>query len=394
MMKRGERMSANGPPIRKFECLSCKYSDYRMSAREVGETVPKECFKCGGDMKVTSAEAPKWLEEELGLASKYFDIMDFVAWKDRLELEVDAPNPKRSFRSLLNTSKQRGYLPVMRGQKGELRLMMVRYPKVRAGNVMINVLLLFATILTTFAAGYFLLFGSLLHAALFSGAIIIMLSAHELGHKISAWKNGVESTMPYFIPAPNLLGTFGAVISVKSPIPTKEALVEMGAAGPLMGFAVALPLTIIGLALSTPDPLAPALPLTPAIFAILQLVTFGTIRSGLKLSPLAFAGWVVIVITMFNLLPAGQLDGGHVARGVIGRERHYTLTRTLGFALFLTGLPFPDLPLWIWGFLIIMIFRGHHAGALDDVSKLSRRQKTLAVAALVVFLLCLPIPVS
>lgn len=382
------------PPVRKFECLSCKYSDYRMSAREVDEIVPNECFKCGENMKVTQEGAPEWLKEQLGLVSKHFNIMDFAAWKDRTEIEVDAPNPKRAFRSLLNVSKQRGYLPVMRGQKGELRLMMVRYPKVKAGNIAINILLFFVTILTTFAAGYFLLFGSIPQAALFSSAIMIMLGAHELGHKISVWKNGVESTMPYFIPAPNVLGTFGAVVSIKSPIPTKEALVEMGAAGPLMGFAVALPLTLIGLALSTRDPLAPALPLTPAIFAILQLATFGTIPHGLKLSPLAFAGWVIMVITMFNLLPAGQLDGGHVARGVISREHHYTLTRTLGFALFLTGLPFPDLPLWIWGFLIIIISRGYHAGALDDVSKLSRRQKTLAVAALVVFLLCLPIPVG
>ncbi|MDI6642972.1 MAG: site-2 protease family protein [Candidatus Hodarchaeaceae archaeon] len=383
------------PPARKFECLNCKYSDYRMSALEIGEIIPGECPRCGKDMKVVGMEPPDWLAKPLGLVSKHFDITDFVASSDRIELEVTARNPKQSFRALLRASKQREYLPVMRGRGGELRLMLVKTPPVKAGNVAINFLLLAATFLTTFAAGYFILFGGhALQAALFSGAIMLMLGAHELGHKIAAWRNGVESTLPYFIPAPNFLGTFGAVISIKSPIPTKEALVEMGAAGPLLGFAVALPLTFIGLTLSKPDPTGLVLPITPAIFAILQVGVFGHVPSGLSLNPLAFAGWVVMVLTMFNLIPAGQLDGGHVARGVMSRERHFTLTRTLGFALFLTGLPFPDFPLWIWGFLIILLFRGYHAGALDDVSKLSGRQKKLAVAALVVFLLCLPVPVG
>ncbi|MCK4405170.1 MAG: site-2 protease family protein, partial [Hadesarchaea archaeon] len=91
-------------------------------------------------------------------------------------------------------------------------------------------------------------------------------------------------------------------------------------------------------------------------------------------------------------LPAGQLDGGHVARGLMCPERHYGLTRTLGFSLILFGLFFPQLPLWIFGFLILLLFRGYHAGALDDVSKLSKRQKSLAAATFIVFLLCLPIP--
>ncbi len=389
----------NEPPVRKFECLNCKRADYRMSTREVGEVVPNECPVCGGSAKVTEEEAPEWLAEPLGLASEHFEVTDFVASGNRVELEAAARNSKRSFRSLLRASKPRGYLPVMRGRGDELRILMIKTPPVKAGNVAINFLLLGATFLTTFAAGYFFIFNRhILQAALFSGAIMIMLGAHELGHKIAAWRNGVESTLPYFIPAPTYLGTFGAVISIKSPIPTKEALVEMGAAGPLMGFAVALPLTFIGLALSRPvpitDPTGITLPLTPAIFAILQVGAFGHVPSALNINPLAFAGWVVMVLTLFNLIPAGQLDGGHVARGLLSRERHYTITRALGFALFLTGLPFPDFPLWVWGFFIILLFRGYHAGALDDVSRLSRRHKRLAVVALVVFLLCLPVPVG
>lgn len=383
------------PPVAKLECLKCKHFDYRMSTREVGELVPGECPRCGEDMKVVAGEPPKGLAEPLALVANHFEISDFVTSKDRIKFEVAAPNSKRSFRSLLDDAKQKGYLPVMRGREGELRLIMMRYPRVSRGNIAVNLLLLGATFLTTFAAGYFLIppfAGKILYATLFSGTIMLMLGAHELGHKIAAWRNGVESTLPYFIPAPTILGTLGAVIRVKSPIPTKEALVEMGASGPLFGFLVALPLTTIGLMLSKPDPEGFSIWFTPAIFGMLQLLTFGHLPAGMMINPLAFAGWVMLLVTMFNLLPAGQLDGGHVARGLMSRERHYGLTRTLGFSLILFGLFFPQLPLWIFGFLILLLFRGYHVGALDDVSKLSKRQKSLAAATFIVFLLCLPIP--
>ena len=391
---RCERMEVNQLQIRKFECSGCKYSDYRMSAREIGETLLNECPRCGKSMEVTGAEPPGWLAKPLRLITKHFEVTDFVAKDNRIEVEVSARDPKRSFRTLLKVFRPRGYLPVMRERMGELKLVVLRYPKVRPSNVVINILLFCATILTTFAAGYFLIFGNIAKAALFSCAIMLMLGTHEMGHKIAAWRNGVESTLPYFIPAPNMLGTLGAVINIKGPIPTKEALVELGVAGPLSGFAMAIPLTILGLMLSRPDPTGLALPMVPAIFAIMQVGIFGYIPSGMVLNPLAFAGWVVLLLTMFNLIPAGWFDGGHVARGLMNRERHYTLTRTLGFTLFLTGIPFPEFPLWFWGFLIILLFRGYHPGALDDVSELSKRQKSLAAMALVVFLLCLPVPVG
>lgn len=380
-------------PVAKFECLSCKYSDYRMSAQEVGELIPGECPRCGGNMKVAARGPSKWLVEPLALVAEHFEVSDFVTSKDRIEFEVTAPNSKRSFRSLLGVAKQKGYIPVMREREGELRLIVMKSPRISRGNIAVNLILLGATFLTTFAAGYFLIFdGKTLHAVLFSGAIMLMLGTHELGHKIAAWRNGVESTLPYFIPAPTMLGTLGAVIRIKSPIPTKEALVEMGASGPLLGFLVALPLTTIGLMLSKPDPEGFSLWFTPAIFGMLQLLTFGHVPAGMAINPLAFAGWVMLLVTMFNLLPAGQLDGGHVARGLMSRERHYRLTRRLGFSLILFGLFFPQLPLWIFGFLILLLFRSYHTGALDDVSKLSKNQKLLAAAAFIVFLLCLPIP--
>jgi len=382
------------PPVRKFECPACRYSDYRMSAREVGEVVPGECPRCGKSMEVVGSEAPEWLEKHLKAISGHFDVVDFVAQGNKLEVEVESRDPKRSFRSLLAELKPRGYMPVMREVDGGLKLTVLRFVRARPSNVAVNVFLLFLTVLTTFAAGYFFIFGDTYRATLFSFAIMFMLGTHEIGHKIAAWRNGVESTLPYFIPAPTFLGTLGAVINIKSPIPTKEALVELGVSGPLSGFAVAVPLTLLGLILSKPDPAGLTLPMTPAIFAIMQIAVFGHVPSGMALNPLAFAGWVVLLLTMFNLIPAGWLDGGHISRGLMSREAHYTLTRTLGFVLFFTGVFFPESPLWFWGFLIILLFRNYHPGALDDVSGLSRPQKFLAAIGLAVFLLCLPVPVG
>jgi membrane-associated protease RseP (regulator of RpoE activity) len=386
-------MEKKEPPVRKFECLGCKYSDYRMSVREVGETIPNECPKCGGEMKVAEEKPPIWLAEPLRFVSKYFDVIDFLARDGRVEAEVAAQDPKRSFQSILNELKPRGYIPLMREKEGMLGLIVVGVPHKKPGRIRINVLLLGATILTTFLAGYFFLFGNVLQAALFSCALMFMLGTHEMGHKIIAQRNGIDTTMPYFIPFPSPLGTLGAVINVKDPIPTRDTLVEVGAAGPLSGFAVAVPIVLLGLMLSKPDQ-GVALPLTPAIMVIMQLAVFGRVPVGLELNPLIYAGWITLVLTLFNLLPAGQLDGGHVARGFMGRKRHYTVTRVLGFALFFTGFIFPELPLWVWGFFIIMFFGSAHPGALDDVSGLSGRHKLLAGVVLVVFLLCLPVPVG
>ena len=393
-IEKSKMMEMGEPPVAKFECLNCKYSDHRMSAREVGELTPGECPKCSGDLKVVSRGPPEWLVEPLKLVGEYFGILDFIASKDRMELEVTARDPKRSFRSLLTTAKRRGYLPVLRGREDELKLLVMKQPPISKENIAVNFLLLGATILSTFTAGYFLLFDrNPLYASLFSGAIMLMLSTHEFGHKIAARHNGVESTLPYFIPVPFLpLGTLGAVIKIKSPIPTKEALVEMGASGPIFGFLVALPLTTIGLMLSKPDPEGISLWFVPAIFAVLQLFTLGHMPAMMDLNPLAFAGWVMLVVTMLNLLPAGQFDGGHVARGLLDRERHYALTRTLGFSLILFGFLFPFL--FFFGFIILFVFRGYHTGALDDVSELSKHQRSLAALTFIVFLLCLPLPVG
>jgi len=378
-------------PVAKFECAACGYSDYGMSARPVGDLVIGECPKCGGDMTVTSRdELPPKLAKVESTVGEHFEILDFDMTEERTTFEVSAEDAKASFRKLLRGLEAHGYLPMMRRQDGELRIIAGRRPEVRKANISINILLLAATFATTLLAGYFLA-ESWTYAYMFSGSIMLMLGAHELGHKIAAWRNGVAATMPYFIPAPTILGTFGAFIRIKTPIPTKEALVEIGASGPILGFAVSFAIAIVGLMLPGPQVGIP-LPLVPLAFSLLQFIMLGRIPSMLRLHPLAFAGWVGMFVTMLNLMPADQLDGGHVARGLLDRERHFWLTRLLGLSLVATGLFLPELPLWIWGLIILMFSGGRHVGALDDVSELSRRQKFLAAAVFAIFMFSLPVP--
>lgn len=386
-------MKKEYPPTRKFECPVCKHSDYRMSKREIGEESPASCTRCGGAMKVVGDKAPDWLSDLQKSVMDRFEIDDFIAAPNRVEFDVSSPDYKESFGELLKELRRKRYISAMRKTKDGRRLHVVKYPQPKPSRMWINLILFAATFLSTYLAGYYFLFESEGYALIFSIAIMLMLGTHELGHKISAWRNGVDSTAPYFIPAPSLLGTLGAVISIRSPPPSRDALVEMGVAGPLAGFAIALPLTIIGLMRSVPVAEGGiALPMVPVAFALFQ--GFGNIASSIALHPLAFAGWVTMLLTMFNLIPAGQLDGGHVARGVLSRQSHYFLTRILAFLLIMTGFFLPYLPFWIWGFLIFFLFRGYHSGALDDVSALSRRTKILALVSVAVFILCLPIPIA
>jgi membrane-associated protease RseP (regulator of RpoE activity) len=342
-------------------------------------------------MEVTeSGKLPPEFAEVEKLVDKRFEILDFTLSRGKMKLLVDARDPKKSFSDLLGELRRHGYLVAMREQEHKLGLVVAKAPLAGGGNVWINVALLLATLGTTFAAGYFLR-SNFLDAALFSSALMTILGAHEFGHKISTWRHGVAATPPYFIPAPTLIGTFGAVIKIKSPIPTKEALVEMGASGPMLGFLFALPITIVGMSLSQPTGGEIFQVLPPSLlFAFLGSLTFGSFPTTLNPHPLAFAGWIGLLVTWLNLMPAGQLDGGHVARGLLSRNQHYMLTRALGFALVLLG--FLWFPFLIWGLLILFLFGAPHRGALNNVSKLSRRQKFLAIAAFVVFILCLPIP--
>ncbi len=227
----------------------------------------------------------------------------------------------------------------------------------------------------------------------FSISLLLILGTHELGHFIASRRHGVITTWPLFIPAPPIppmIGTFGAVIRIKSPITTKNALVDIGASGPLAGFVVAVIVTAIGLRAST----IIAVPVgtgamgfgSSLIFHALTYLILGPMPAGLDvfLSPVAFAGWIGFFVTAMNLLPLGQLDGGHVVYALLGRNQ-----RPISFMLVavMAVLGYFTWPGWfIWAALITVIGLRHPPLAYRSLP-LDRRHKLTTLAAIAVFIL-------
>lgn len=260
----------------------------------------------------------------------------------------------------------------------------------------VNLVLFLATILTTLAVGTLQAGHNPLnplnwvYGIPFSVSIILILGSHELGHYFTARRLGVDATLPYFLPVPHpMTGTMGAFIRIKSPVPSKGALVKVGVSGPLVGFLVALPVTFIGLGMSRTVSMGEAqggIQLGSSfIFWLLSFARFGNLPEGVDvmLHPMAFAGWLGFFVTALNLLPVGQLDGGHIAYAVFGRWRRVANWVIIG-ALLLMGFFWLGWPFWA---VMISIFGMRHPPPLDDISPLNRAEKLLAVVALVLLVL-------
>ena len=268
--------------------------------------------------------------------------------------------------------------------------------------------------------------GSLAGGLMFAGTLIAILLSHEMGHYLMARRHGVETSLPYFIPLPLGIGTLGAVIKMRGRIPSRDALVNIGAAGPIAGLLVAIPMLILGVYLS-PVGASPAGGMQEGnslLYILVKLALKGAyLPSGgqdIGMHPIAFAGWVGILVTFINLIPIGQLDGGHVAYGVLGHERHDRfsawLHRALAGAFLLVagaltwmahvghGLSWRDSALhgassaapWLVWTLMIWVMRRFSGGSYHPAiggGELSVRRRRLAVWLLVVFVLVLtPVP--
>jgi hypothetical protein len=235
-----------------------------------------------------------------------------------------------------------------------------------------------------------LMLGELVKGIPFSFSLILILGSHELGHYLTARRYGVDATLPYFLPIPHpLIGTMGAFIRIKSPIPNRRALVRLGAAGPLVGFVLAVPVVIVGMMLSKPvlpDPSQGSIALgSSLLFGLLSRAFFPHLPPGydVQLHPLAFAGWLGFFITALNLLPLGQLDGGHIAYVALGKwQRTF---RIVALAAML-GLGFLWSGWFFWGVLVLILGLGHPP-TLDEVSPLTRTDWVLIAAAILVFIL-------
>jgi membrane-associated protease RseP (regulator of RpoE activity) len=226
----------------------------------------------------------------------------------------------------------------------------------------------------------------------FSLTLMGILLAHELGHFILARRNGVDATLPFFIPAPTLIGTFGAVIRIKSPIRSRQALFDIGIAGPIAGFLVAVPVLFWGLALSKPMPptaFDSSLILGyPLIFnlvyrAVAPLMPHAAPLGSLYLHPVGVAAWVGMLATALNLLPGGQLDGGHITYAVAPRAHRWVTWASI-LALIPLGIHF--WPGWlVWA--VILGFTGLRHPNVPKWPPLDRNRRALALLAVLMLLL-------
>ncbi len=226
----------------------------------------------------------------------------------------------------------------------------------------------------------------------FSLTLMGILLAHELGHFIVAKRNGVDATLPFFIPAPTLIGTFGAVIRIKSPIRSRQALFDIGIAGPIAGFLVAVPVLFWGLALSKPMPptaVDSSLYLGyPLIFnlvyhAVAPLMPHAVPLGSLYLHPVGVAAWVGMLATALNLLPGGQLDGGHITYAVAPRAHRWV---TWASILVLIPLGIHYWPGWlVWA--VILGFTGLRHPNVPKWPPLDRNRQALALLAVLMLVL-------
>ena len=320
--------------------------------------------------------------------SKYFNIKSVHVEKKALYFIVwDYDRDK--FVKLVDDLDKIGYLPFIDEFQGDYKINIVNKPEHRESKIHINVILFLATILSTVFAGYLWGGGNIIDGIAFSIAIIAIIGTHETAHFLASKKHGVKATLPYFIPAPIGIGTFGAVINVKSAIPDKNALFDLGVSGPIAGFIVAIPVLIIGLYYSTIIPMngqSALLFYSSPLQSILEYFMI-SIPAGyyIKLNPLILAGWVGIIVTMLNLMPIAVLDGGHISRSFFNAKIHQYISIVGVIIMAILGWYF--MAIILAGFIIFMS-RGH-PGALDNVTKLDRNRKIIAIAMIIIFILCL-----
>lgn len=300
-------------------------------------------------------------------------------------------------------------------------------------SVRTNVLLFLATVASVFMTGaqypqisnWFDFKQMLLHGYTFAVPLMAILLVHEFGHYIAARLHRVDASLPYFLPLPFLspFGTMGAVIAMRGRIRSRNALLDIGASGPLAGLVVAIPVLVVGLACSTVGPNGNGhyeQEGQSLLYMALKRLVFGRIPDGwdVQLHPTAFAGWAGLLVTMINLLPWGQLDGGHVAYALFGR-RHDDIARVFRAALiplFLYNAARFILPVvlgrstmwwwfavsnslfWLMWYVVLGFIARASGGAAHprtEPGELSPLRRVVAIVTLVLFvLLFMPTPLA
>jgi membrane-associated protease RseP (regulator of RpoE activity) len=238
----------------------------------------------------------------------------------------------------------------------------------------------------------------------YSGTILAILGCHELGHYFACRYYDVDASLPFFLPVPSITitGTLGAFIRIREPIPSKRMLFDIGIAGPIAGFVIAVPTLFIGLAMSkvvaVPPNFTGGFELgEPLLFKMASRLVWGHIADNytVNMHPMAFAAWFGLLATALNLFPIGQLDGGHISYAVLGRRSTYVTFLTLAGAAVLAYF-YASWRVWI-SLIVFMLFMfgPRHPRVFDEAVPLNRGRVILALVALGMFILCFtPAPIQ
>lgn len=362
----------------------------------------------------TPPDASKEIELVKGLVARYFPVYDVKVNYDVVQFfcRIDETTLEDNFERLREEMSPHGYIPMITYDKGEHVIMVGRKPPAKYKSIYVNLAMLVITFLAMMFAGI-LDWGSyadvpenemfsaeniLTGILVFTLPLMAILGVHELGHFFMARRRKVAASLPFFIPSVPPLGTFGAFISLRDPIPNRRSLLEIGVAGPLAGLALAIPIGILGLILTNME--ARPVPLDlgseglvrisfPMIYLWLEELV--PLQGDYLLHPTAFAAWVGFLVTALNLLPAGQLDGGHIARALLGPNAKYASWAAIAALIALSFY------YWSWLlFAILILFLGaKHPPPLNDITKLDTRRKMVGVFAFVVLIIAfVPIPMT
>ena len=311
--------------------------------------------------------------------------------------------PEQAYRPLRKSLERLGYTPYLvekpnepqdtsSGPLHEIIALSGVIPKTRQ-NSTLNIVLFIATLISVFLIGSAAENGLDIGAGLmYAGSLLSILVAHEAGHYIVGRLRGAAVSLPYFIPFPfSIFGTMGAVIIQREPFEDRRAMLEIGIAGPIAGFLVALPLYMIGLTLS---PIKPV----PAVGTFMSLgdsllthflgvLQFGWINPAngydVFLHPIAFGAWIGLLLTGINLIPAGQLDGGHIASALLGNKAKYLSYIMIAAMIALSAISTS----WLLWAVLLFIFGRNHPPALNKAAKLDALHYGLGIIALLMLLL-------
>jgi len=326
-------------------------------------------------------------------------------------VQIIAEPVKEKFKTLLSQLVEHRLVAAIRGSGDTLTIKIFQKPQIRTPRRIINLALFLATVGTVFGAGYFLwgefaanvapLANPYVQGVMFAAGLLAIIGLHEFGHQAAARHHKLDATLPYFIPGPPPFvpfGTFGALISLKEPPANRDQLFDLGISGPVVGFLVTILVGILWIALGTPltpDQVAAlelegkirpgGWPLQPALLILLDNLQ-GVLRpdvapNTLLYSQLFFAAQIGALLTFLNLIPAWQLDGGHISRAVFGPGGLRAVTVIGVIALFVTGY-------YSFAVLLLIFMSFSRRGStgvepLDDISPISNSRKILYLLGLV-----------